>query len=99
MNVDKEFDRMIQGFTQHEGNTPMQRSKFGMLVGVCIALGGLSALGGLILMYVNNILISAFPNADFLMPGFGFFSAYRLFFVLLFLKLIFMALNNAQRNS
>tara|TARA_B100001996_G_scaffold332462_1_gene281585 strand:+ start:280 stop:573 length:294 start_codon:yes stop_codon:yes gene_type:complete len=96
MNVDKEFDRMIQGFTE-QGKTMQERSKFSTLVGACIVMGVFSALGGLILMYVNNILLSAFPNADFLAPGIGFFSAYRLFFVILSLKLVFMALNNVQR--
>jgi hypothetical protein len=96
MNVDKEFDKMIQGFTE-QGKTMQERSKFQTLVSVCITMGAFSALGGLIFMYVNNILVSAFPNANFLAPGIGFFSAYRLFFVILSLKLVFMALNNIQR--
>tara|TARA_B100001996_G_C18411766_1_gene497184 strand:+ start:326 stop:625 length:300 start_codon:yes stop_codon:yes gene_type:complete len=99
MNTDNEFDKIINRMT---GNPPMQvkrQSKSGALFGVIMGASIISAIGGTILMFMNNIVAGAFPNADWLQPGIGFIDAYKFFFLFLVLKTIFVSLSNVQKNS
>ena len=99
MNADNEFDKIINRKT---GNPPMKvkkQSRSGALFGVIMGASIISAIGGTILMFLNNILVNSFPSADFLQPGIGFIDAYKFFFLVLVLKIIFISLNNIQKNS
>ena len=99
MNTDNEFDKIINRMTGSQPVTVKKPSKLGALFGVIMATSIISAIGGTILMFMNNILASSFPNADFLQPGIGFINAYKFFFLVLVLKIIFASINNIQQKN
>jgi hypothetical protein len=98
MNTDNEFDKIINRLTEG-GPTVKPQSKLSSLFGVVMGASIISGIGAVLLMLINNILISAFPNLIFFRPGLGFLNGYKLFFLILVLKMIFTAISNAQKNS
>lgn len=97
MNTNNEFDEIINQLT--EGIPMKQESKLSSLFGVVMGASIISGIGGVALMLINMILISAFPDLTVFTPGLGFLDGYKLFFLILLLKMIFTALSNVQKNS
>ena len=93
-----EFNRLISRMTESEPPVK-QQTPLTSIFGVIMAASIISGIGGLMLMLINMILISAFPDLTLINPGLGFFDGYKLFLMILILKMIFIALNNVQNKS
>ena len=98
MSSDNEFERMIQRMTQTTNDEP-KRSRTPQLFGGIFAASFISFLGGTIIMLLNMIVNSAYPNLGDFEPGIGYWNATRLFFLSWILFAIFNGLKKVQENS
>ena len=64
-----------------------------------VAAGVISFFGGTIVMLLNMIVNSAYPNLGDFEPGIGYWNATRLFFLSWILFAIFNGLRKVQENS
>jgi len=92
-----DFDNIIGRMSQTSES--QKRSGLGPLIGFIAAACSISFLGGLLLMWMNIILVNEFPNLSAIQPGIGYLAASRLFFLIFIMKAIFDALRNVQKNS
>jgi hypothetical protein len=92
-----DFDNIIGRMSQ----TSESQKHFGLgpLLGFVIAACAISFFGGLLLMWMNMLLVDEFPNLSTIRPGIGYLAASRLFFLIFIIKAIFDALRNVQKNS
>ena len=95
--MSEEFDNIIGRLSQT--STPQKRSGLGSLIGFAGAATAISFFGGLLLMWMNMILVNEFPDFSAIRPGIGYLAASRLFFLIFIMKAVFDALRNVQKNS
>ena len=94
MDETNDFDRLIKNLTTEDTSTAQQKS--GIIKTFINVLGSaalISCFGGLLLMWMNNIVIGAYPNFNELTPGIGYFDASRFFFCVMIIYFVFSALH------
>ena len=92
-----EFDNIIGRMSQT--SNLKKRSPLGSIIGFAFAACCISFFGGLLLMWMNMILVNEFPNLSAIRPGIGYLAASRFFFLVFIMKCIFDTLRNVGKNS
>jgi hypothetical protein len=95
--MSEEFDKIIGRMSQTSESN--KRSGLGSIIGFAAAACCISFFGGLLLMWMNMILVNEFPNFSEIQPGIGFLAASRFFFLIFIMRCVFEALRNTQKNS